>query len=221
MKLNHIALISASLALFASPSTAILNAPTAFAKSAFQQIKIVKSDYYYNKKGQKVTYHYQGNSYKRLHVGSVLNLIKTVKINGETYYYIGNNTYLKASACQLVKPVKKVNKKSASSSNKKSTKKSANSSKKSVKKSATKTSTKKARTNKSNTSSSKKYLVLAEKSYEFNSKGERANKNVLLKGHSYRFYSTKKIKGELYYAVNPKETLFVKDSSVKKLDYDF
>ena len=59
-----------------------------------------KIAYYYRKDGRKYTkknpYIYQG---KNTHTakGYTFNVSKTVKIKGATYYYIGNNAYLKAS----------------------------------------------------------------------------------------------------------------------------
>lgn len=59
-----------------------------------------KVAYYYRKDGSKYTkknpYIYQG---KNTHTtkGYTFNVSKTVKIKGATYYYIGNNAYLKAT----------------------------------------------------------------------------------------------------------------------------
>ena len=59
-----------------------------------------KIAYYYRKDGRKYTkknpYIYQG---KNTHTakGYTFNVSKTVKIKGATYYYIGNNAYLKAT----------------------------------------------------------------------------------------------------------------------------
>ncbi|MFR0599625.1 SLAP domain-containing protein [Lactobacillus equicursoris] len=59
-----------------------------------------KIAYYYRKDGSKYTkknpYIYQG---KNTHTakGYTFNVSKTVKIKGATYYYIGNNAYLKAT----------------------------------------------------------------------------------------------------------------------------
>lgn len=201
MKLTKkIALVSTSLALFAAPTVELTtNVLTTQAASQVSQVKVTKTDYFYNSKGKKTTYTYAGWSSKKVYKNTTYNVIKTVTINGTKYYYVGNGGYIKASVCKVTKRTNSKNSSNKSSSSSKSSSNSKSSSS-------------------SKTGTTKNYVVLANNAYEYNSKGKRANTNVLLKGHKYRYYSTKKIGGKLYYSVNSKKTLFVRDSDVRMLN---
>lgn len=207
---KRIALVSASVALgLAAPAAlAAQSSYTTQAATSVSKVKVTKTDYFYNSKGKKITYTYQGWTSKKVYKNTTYNVSKTVTIDGEDYYYIGNDAYIKASVC---KPVKTT----TSSSSKKSTKKSSSSSS-SKKSSATSSSSKKKSTTKKSTVSSKSYVVLANNASVYNSKG-KATTTVLIKGHKYRYYATTKISGKTYYAINSKQTRFVRDSDVKNL----
>ena len=103
---KKLAFASASLALtLATPVSLAASNAVSFAatKTTTQATKIQvtkKIAYYYRKDGSKYTkknpYIYQGEN-THTAKGYTFNVSKTVKIKGATYYYIGNNAYLKAS----------------------------------------------------------------------------------------------------------------------------
>ncbi|MDD6407396.1 MAG: SLAP domain-containing protein [Lactobacillus equicursoris] len=90
-----------------SKSTTAKSTSSKSTKTTAQKTKTVtkvtvtkKIAYYYRKDGSKYTkknpYIYQGEN-THTAKGYTFNVSKTVKIKGATYYYIGNNAYLKAS----------------------------------------------------------------------------------------------------------------------------